>query len=138
MRRTLAGLTLAVAAVALAWTLSGTSGDPEDPGAAAPRSADASGVEVTVTPLRLDEEGAVFRVSLDTHTVDLEPDVATGSTLRVGAAEWGPPRWVGESATSHHLAGQLAFTAQGSLGGAMELTIAALPAPATFRWDVGP
>lgn len=137
MRRALVRVTVAVAALvvaALGWMAWDAPGSLDT--AFASRTADAGGVKVTVTPLRLDSRDARFQVSLDNHVVDLAPDVVTEATLSVGPAEWGPARWDGAGAAGHHLAGELVFAARGPLEGAVRLTIGGLSSPATFEWDV--
>jgi hypothetical protein len=123
---------VAVALVALGWWLLRPA--VAGPDALAAQTADAGGVEVTVTPVRLDGETALFYVSFNTHTVelDIEPhDIG----LLVGSVGWGPARWDGDPAGGHHRSGRLSFPAQGPVGGPVQLSIGGLPAPLTFEWN---
>ena len=50
------------------------------------RSIDAGSVEVTITPIRLDDQEALFTVSLDTHTVELSMNLVESAVLDVPSA----------------------------------------------------
>ncbi len=107
---------------------------------------DAQGaVTVNVTPLNLEDPGETvdFKVSLETHSVDLGMDLATLAILStdtgrsVGAIQWDAPRG------GHHVEGILSFPAkvdgQLLLEGAAKitLTIKDLDAPErVFTWDL--
>jgi len=53
---------------------------------------------------------AVFRVSMDTHTVDLSGyDMVKVSELVAGGKRYAPLRWVSISDSSHHRSGALIF-----------------------------
>jgi hypothetical protein len=133
MRGALIGLGAAVA-VALAWWVLRPAADGLD--ALAAQSADAGGVEVTVTPMQLDDDTARFEVAFDTHTVDLTVN-AEDTVLLVGSVRWGPPRWDGDPAGGHHRSGRLSFPAQGPAVGPAVLSIGGLPAPVSFEWNLG-
>jgi hypothetical protein len=133
VRGALIGLGAAVAVV-LAWWLPRPAAD--GPGALAAQVADAGGVEVTVTPVRLDDEDALFEVAFSTHTVDLAVE-ASDTELVVGPVRWGPARWDGDPAGGHHRSGQLSFPAQGPAVGPAVLSIGGLPEPVTFQWSLG-
>lgn len=122
------------AAVALGWTLVQATGDGSGP--LASQTADAGGVEVEVVPVRLDQDGALFEVALDTHTVDLDAGLSSTTELLVDATPWGPARWQGDPAGGHHREGRLVFDAQGPATGAVQLTIDGLPSPVIFVWDL--
>jgi hypothetical protein len=134
MRRSLI-VVAALAASALVWTLLTAAGGSGD--TLASKTADAGGVEVTVTPVQVNGDGAVFQVALNTHTVDLDLDAASAAALLVDATPWVPARWQGDEAGGHHRQGQLTFPAQGPAEGAVRLIIDGLPSPAIFEWQLG-
>ena len=129
-------LTHALAAAALGLVLAGCGGD--DPPATAvgldARTTTVGEVEVTITPSRIDAAGADFDIVLDTHSVDLDLDVAGGATLNVDDEPWVQPIWEGSGAGSHHLEGTLTFTAAGPAAGDAVLTLDGLDEPVTARW----
>lgn len=102
-------------------------------------------VTVEVTPLNLDNpsEQLEFDVVMDTHSVDLNMDLATLATLTtdtgitVQATLWDAPRG------GHHVTGKLIFPATNDgmaiLDGAskLTLTIVNVDAPSrAFEWDL--
>jgi hypothetical protein len=124
----------AAAAVAFAWWLVRPAADP--PGELTAQVEDVGGVEVAVTPVRLDDETALFEVAFSTHTVDLAVG-ADEMELVVGPVPWGPARWDGDPAGGHHRSGQLSFPARGPATGSAVLSIGGLPEPVTFEWSLG-
>ena len=76
------GLTLGALALLAACGQGGAQNAPAGPGLTA-RTVSAGGVEVTITPIRIDSTGAVFEVAFDTHSGDLALDVAKASELQV-------------------------------------------------------
>jgi hypothetical protein len=135
MRRPLIAIAAAAATAAVAsitWLVLSTD---EDAAAAAVHTTQSGGVEITATLVRLDSEGALVQVVLDTHVVELDLDIADNATLTVGRAEWGPPSWDGDGAGGHHRQGQLIFPARGSAEGTARLSIGGLSPPAVFEWD---
>ncbi len=91
-------------------------------------------VEATVVPTRVDSTGAEFDITLDTHAVDLDVDIARQATLTIDGRPWTRPAWDGEGAGSHHLEGTLTFTADGPAAGDAMLTIDGLDDPIIARW----
>lgn len=91
-------------------------------------------VEVTITPTRVDDTGASFAVVFDTHSVDLDLDVADTVTLTVDGKAWTDPTWDGAGPGGHHREGTLTFTAAGPANGDAVLTIEGLDEPATAQW----
>jgi hypothetical protein len=133
-RRTLvvAAVTALVALAAVAWWLSrpddtATSGLPE-------RTVQAGEVEVTMTPLTLDTSGAVFQVTLDTHSVPLDQDVASAARLRVNDTTAAVANWDGPGPGGHHREGTLRFTTPIPAGATVELRITSLPTDAIASW----
>lgn len=102
------------------------------------RTAEAGEVTVEATLVRLDAGGATARVVFDTHSEELDLDVATGATLTVGATAWPTEGWNGDGAGGHHREGELRLDPAGPVEGEATLTIAGLAEPVTFRWPAGP
>lgn len=99
-------------------------------------------VTVAVTPLNLDDTSApvlTFKIVLDTHSVDLNYDLAQLATLSSSAGEKvEPTTWTGAPGGGHHKEGVLAFPALKNRGQTLTLTlrgIADVPERA-FTWKV--
>lgn len=106
-------------------------------GRLAPRTVEAGAVTVKVTPVRIDDRGASFEVAFDTHSVDLDLDVAGAATLTVGGAPWSSATWDGAGGPDgHHREGMLRFDPAGAATGTVELTIDGLPAPVQASWTL--
>lgn len=93
-------------------------------------------VQIKVTPIRLDPTGAVFKVVLDNHEVNLTMNLAQGAALTVGATVWQPASWSGDGPSGHHREGTLSFPAGGSATGQVVLTLAGLPGPVQLQWTL--
>ena len=65
-------------------------------------------VEVSATPTVLDQSGVTFAITLNTHSVDLDYDFASISTLVADGQRLAALRWEGERG-GHHLQGKLVF-----------------------------
>lgn len=91
-------------------------------------------VEVSITPTRVDETGASFAVVFDTHSVELDLDVADAVALTVDGQAWTDPAWDGAGPGGHHREGTLTFTAAGPANGDAVLTIEGLDEPVTAHW----
>jgi hypothetical protein len=100
------------------------------------RTVTAGAVQVKIEPRRLDAGGAVFRVTLDTHSVDLGTDLARAARLEVGGTRWAGPSWQGGGGGGHHREGELRFQPAGPTQGTAQLTIAGLPGPVVARWEL--
>jgi hypothetical protein len=74
---------------------------------------EAGGVTVSVTPVSITDSGTWdFEVSLQTHSVPLDMDIATSIVLLdASGAEVSPESWEGDPAGGHHRAGTLRFSA---------------------------
>jgi len=144
MRRRLTPI--AIAAVVIAAAVIAIVATRDDGGAAddttsspfATRTADAGGVTVEATLGRLDDAGATAEVVFDTHSEELDLDVAAGATLTVGGTTWPTEGWDGDGDGGHHREGELRFAAGGPVDGEATLTIAGLSEPVTFRWPAPP
>lgn len=128
----------AVVIIAVAGTGDSSAPDPRR-GAAALGTATVSAgeVEVEITPT-FDGASAVFRVVLDTHSVDLDVDLAKTADLSVAGVEWPVAGWAGDGPGGHHRQGDLTFTAAGQPSGEVILTIGGLPEAVDARWSLGP
>ena len=100
------------------------------------RSTTARAVTVKVQPRTLNQAGAVFKVSFDTHSVNLNQDLVKVSKLVVGTKVWPVTSWTGGKPGGHHREGELRFTATGPVSGTATLSINGLPAPFTFSWKI--
>ncbi len=93
-------------------------------------------VTVEVEPIRLDDGGAEFRVTLDTHAVALDMDMTTAAQLEVDGVSWPLSGWTGDGPGGHHRQGQLSFRPGGPATGSAHLTIGGLPAPVDMVWGL--
>ncbi len=92
-------------------------------------------VKVGLDLRRLDADGAVFEIVFDTHSVELDQDLARDARLVVGDTTWPYAAWTGDGASGHHREGELRFTAAGPVVGTITLTIGGLPGPVTATWE---
>lgn len=97
---------------------------------------DAGDVEVVITPIQLDDLGATFSISLDTHSADLSIDLTKSSVLEVGGIQWTAVSWTGDGPDGHHRSGEIRFSAQGPANGTANLKITGLPEPVTATWEL--
>ena len=100
------------------------------------RTVEAGEVTVKIEPTGITSSGAAFKVVLDTHSVELDLDVAAGATLVVDGTEWPAATWDGPGAGGHHREGTLTFDAAGEPTGTAELTISGLDEPVEATWDL--
>jgi len=94
-------------------------------------------VTVTVDPVRIDETGAEFEITLDTHSVELDMDLAEEATLEVDGDVWTGASWAGDGANGHHREGTLSFDPGGPAQGDAVLTIGGFPAAVRISWRLG-
>jgi hypothetical protein len=121
-----------VAVAGVAWWLS----RPDDIAASglSARTMQAGAVEVNLTPLTLDASGAVFEVTLDTHTVSLDLDMAASARLRVDEVTADGASWDGQDPGGHHREGTLRFTTSVPAGANVELRITGLLTDVIASW----
>lgn len=100
------------------------------------RSIDAGSVEVTITPIRLDDQEALFTVSLDTHTVELSMNLVESAVLDVDGTTWPAVGWTGDGARGHHRSGELRFDPRGPAQGTARLTLGGFPEPIEVTWKL--
>lgn len=106
------------------------------------RTVDAGGVLVRIEPLAIDEAGAAFLVTMDTHEGALAVDLATSARLEVGGRVWDEASWEGDPPGGHHRRGRLVFepVEAGPVeapSGTVRLTIGGLPEPVAVSWELG-
>ena len=103
-------------------------------------------VTLKVTPLNLDNPGDIlkFEVILDTHTVELDMDLAALATLTTDTGLTIQPTLWDAPKGGHHAEGTLAFPAtlngKSILEGVKQLTLTISDidnATSTFTWDLG-
>lgn len=112
--RTLVDLAAAVLVVAtgvVGHAAPASSAEVPQPVQTAVRDRGAGGVTVSAAWLGIREDRLAFRLSFDTHSVDLSGfDVPANTALRAGPGqELRPVRWQEERSSSHHRAGVLYF-----------------------------
>jgi hypothetical protein len=99
-------------------------------------------VTVKVTPLNYHDAQAAtlaFHVVLDTHSGELDVDLAKTATLHVGDTKLTPSAWKLDRPNGHHVQAVLHFPASvAARADAVTLTIAGLPEQetATFNWTL--
>lgn len=137
-RRLAVGIALvAVAAAAVVWLVASRGRSTQENAAGlSPRTVTAGEVEVRIVPVRIDDSGAIFRVSLDTHSGELALDLAGASQLEVNGSSWSGATWTGDAPGGHHVLGELSFPAGGPATGEARLTIGGLPAPVVATWTL--
>lgn len=106
------------------------------PNAMPARTVAAGEVEVKIEPTRIDDNGAAFRLTLDTHSIELSTDLAREARLVVGTAMWTEATWSGDGTRGHHREGELRFTANGPATGTARLTLGGFPKPVDVSWDL--
>jgi len=106
---------------------------------AAPLAAVAStfgGVTVTATPGTLSGGVWEFQIAFNTHSQDLQDDLAKTASLVADGAVSAPPEWRGDPPGGHHRKGVLRFKAPAGRPAAIELRLArpGEAEPRVFRW----
>lgn len=127
-------LAIVLALLAAAGLVACGSRSTSSPSDMAPQTIEVGAVSVAVTPESLDATGAVFRLVLDTHAVELDTDLPGTARLSVGGRDWPAASWEGDGPGGHHREGVLRFRPAGPPAGDVVLSIAGLPGPAEFRW----
>ena len=141
MRRRLILIPVAVIVVlalaAFAVTRSDRGTDDTTPAAFAKRTASAGEIDIQLQPHHVDSTGAEVKVTLDTHSVDLDMDLLAGATLEVGGVAWPAIAWDGDGPSGHHRQGRLRFDAGGSPDGPIVLRLAGFAGPVVATWNDG-
>lgn len=87
------------------------SGHPTAVLAATPQSATAGAITVDATPLTTDELlDVAFAVTLETHSVELDFDLAERAILTIGEFSFPATSWSPDTPSGHHVEGTLHFT----------------------------
>ncbi|MBC6445836.1 hypothetical protein [Actinokineospora xionganensis] len=123
-----------IAAGAVAWLAARPATDSNTAPAMETRVVQAGSVEVTMTPLTLDRSGAVFEIKLDTHSVELDQDLAASARLRIGDQQVESAVWEGPGSGGHHREGQLRFSAEVPAGAAVELRLTGFASDVAGTW----
>jgi len=129
-----AAISAVVALVALTWAsvpTAATASSRRFP----TRTIEAGEVTVELTPTRVDEDGAVVKIVLDTHAVELDVNLRRGSSLKVDGLVWPTTSYRGDGPGGHHREGTLRFRAAGLPEGELRLRIRGLPEPLLARWQ---
>ncbi|MDX8056205.1 hypothetical protein SK571_43105 [Lentzea sp. BCCO 10_0798] len=116
----------------IAWSLSRPDENTPDLGT---RTVQAGDVEVTMTALALNGSGAVFKIVLDTHTVELDLDLAASAQLTVNGAVADGAVWEGQGPGGHHREGTLRFATPVPAGATADLRVIGLPQDVTGTWS---
>lgn len=133
----LAAVIVTAGAMAFAATRDGgAGGDASGRSSFASRSEESGEVTVKATLRQLTGAVAVAEVVFDTHSAELDLDIAAGATLTVAGVTWPTDGWDGDGPGGHHREGELRFSAAGPTEGDAVLTIAGLSEPVAFRWPV--
>ncbi len=139
-RLILAGLGLAVIATVVVFVVSRDGDDQRREATSVPgletRIVTAGEVDVEIQPRQLDDRGAVFAISFDTHSVELAMDVASGPQLEVDGTTWRVAEWDGDGPGGHHREGELRFDPAGSATGTARLVIPGLPEAVDASWQL--
>lgn len=106
--------------------------------ALAPQTSATHGVTITVTPLSPPNEAKTweFKLTLESHTQDLNDDLI-GTSLLIGDGRQATPlSWEGAPPGGHHRKGLLRFKPISPAPQSLELRIqrAGEPIPRNFRW----
>lgn len=139
-RRLTVGLLAALAVAMGGLILASRSGD--DAGTLAPaevpgletRTVTVGEVDIEIQPIQLDDEGAVFAITLDTHSVELSADL-TRASLEVDGVAWPVEAWSGDGPGGHHREGELRFASAGSPTGTVRLVLPDFPEPVDVTWE---
>ncbi|MCC6457963.1 MAG: hypothetical protein IT328_23615 [Caldilineaceae bacterium] len=86
-------------------------GHPAPSLASTPQAATAGAVTVEAVPLASEELLEIaFAITLETHSVELNFDLAELATLTIGEASFPATGWTPDAPSGHHVAGTLRFT----------------------------
>lgn len=141
MRRRLIVVVLAALVVALGGLVLASRGR-DDAGTLAPaevpgletRTVTPGEVDIEIQPIQLDDQGAVFVITLDTHSVELSADL-TRASLEVAGVTWPVEAWSGDEPGGHHREGELRFASAGSPTGSVRLVLPDFSEPVDVTWE---
>ncbi len=127
------GAVIAVVIGAAVLWRSSSSAVPEPAPSPSTQVVQAGEVEVTVTPT-MAPGNAGFALVLDTHSVELDMDLAAAATLTVDGRDAGTASWAGQEPGGHHREGTLTFAADASDGSILVLRLDGLAEPVEVTW----
>ena len=101
----------------------------------ATRTLSAGDIDIKIEPRQLDDQGAAFAVTLDTHSTGLSMDLAAAE-LVVASASWPVNGWDGDGPSGHHREGDLRFDAAGPATGTARLVLPGFSEPVEVTWEL--
>jgi hypothetical protein len=99
------------------------------------RSVSSGEVDIKIEPRQLDDQRAVFAITLDTHSVELSADL-TRATLEVDGIAWPVEQWSGDGPGGHHREGDLRFASNGAATGTARLSLQGFSEPVEVTWEI--
>ena len=99
------------------------------------RSLSAGEIDIKLEPRQLDDQGAAFAITLDTHSAELSMDIAAAE-LEVAGVSWPVTGWDGDGPNGHHREGELRFEAAGPATGTARLALPGFPEPVEITWEL--
>lgn len=140
MRRSLILAALGVIVVAAAVAVFAVVGREHDPtlvreGGLEARTVSSGEVDIKIEPRQLDDQQAVFAITLDTHSVELSADLSR-ATLEVDGITWPVEEWSGDGPGGHHREGELRFASSGTAIGTARLAFRDFPEPVEVTWEI--
>jgi hypothetical protein len=99
------------------------------------RTLSAGEIDIKLEPHQLDDQGAAFAITLDTHSAELSMDLSAAE-LEVAGTSWPVTGWDGDGPGGHHREGELRFEAAGPANGTARLALPGFPEPVEITWEV--
>jgi len=137
-RLTVVAVALVAALAVTGLLLAGGDGDDDSPAASTgleTQTRTVGEVTIEIEPRQVDDTGAVFAVTLDTHSTELSMDLDT-ARLEVAGTPWPVEGWDGDGPSGHHREGELRFDAAGPATGTARLVLAGFSEPVEVAWDL--
>ena len=100
------------------------------------RELSAGEIDIKLEPRQLDDRGGAFAITLDTHSAELDMDLAAAE-LEVAGTSWPVAGWDGDGPSGHHREGELRFEAAGPATGTARLALPGFPEPVAVTWELG-
>ncbi len=141
MRRRLIPVAVALTAIIAGGLLlasrGGDGGTPaaDSGGGLETRTLSAGEIDIRIEPRQIDDQGAGFTITLDTHSADLSMDL-TAAEFEVAGTSWPVLGWDGDGPSGHHRQGELRFEAAGPAAGSARLTLPGFPEPVEVTWEL--
>jgi hypothetical protein len=92
-------------------------------------------IDIKIEPRQLDDQGAAFAITLDTHSAELSMDLGAAE-LEVAGTSWSVTGWDGDGPSGHHREGELRFEAAGPATGTAWLVLPGFPEPVEVTWEL--